>query len=352
MDSIDEKLTEALASSGITLDEAQPHISGERFLLSPAKLVLLGKDREGRQVVIKASNTKGQRGIEEITQEKKIRDTLGRINFAKDSLLIPEERLFTSANGYTILATDFIEQERIFIKHSLEEQFFLILRAFEAQEALHATTYEHVRQVAPIFKSTTPEQYCANFSSFRLQIEMNYPDSELTLSFTRGEEILKENISVLSRYANYLSHTDFVPHNMRVKNRSVYILDQVAIEFANKYEGWARLLNYMIVHNPALERLLALHLAKNRSADENLDLKLMRIYKAGFLLNYYASVLPKTEGNLRALTLERLGLWTHILEALLEGREVESKFVEEYKNRRGELRTEEEKERQRDFAEA
>lgn len=352
MDTIDPTLVTLLEAQGIHLEKEQPHISGERFLLSPDKLVLMGHGQEGRSLVIKASNKSGARGSEEIVREKQIRDTLERIPFAKDTLLIPRERLYIQTGGYTILATDFIEQEKIFTHHSLEEQFFLVLRAFEAQEAFHATTYEHVQQLLPVFSRTTPEQYVEKFAEFSKTVEREFPQGNLQSAFATADALLRSHHSVLLRYSNYLTHTDFVPHNMRISGRSVYVLDQVAIEFANKYEGWARLLNYLIVHNPALEALLVAHLKKNRSADEYADFMLMRIYKVGYLLNYYAHTLPKTSGDLHELTLERLTLWGSVLRSFVEETPFDPELVTHYKEKRALLRSEEEKERQRYFADA
>ena len=77
-----------LKNIGVVLDPEQPHISGERFLQSPHKLVLLGKWK-GTRVVVKASNH--PEGKREIQQEKTARDTLKKLAFASDVLLMPEE---------------------------------------------------------------------------------------------------------------------------------------------------------------------------------------------------------------------------------------------------------------------
>lgn len=335
---VDPKLKEILSRLGIDLEERQPHIGGEREFMSPEKLVLVGRMERARRVVIKASNT--PKGRAEIEQEKKARDLLKEIPFAfaNDTLLMPHEIYFKAAtyfSPYTIFVTEFIEQEKVFVAHSLEEQFFLVLRAFEAQEAFHATTYEHVRKVKNTFATTSPEEYVSALSK--------YP---------RAQEFLRTHKNVLSRYSGHLTHTDFVPHNLRVHERTVYVLDQTAIAFANKYEGWARFLNYMALHNPDLEHSLKDYIRKNRGEDEYLDLRLMRVYKAAFLISYYERILPDTEGDLHELTQDRVAFWTQVLDALLEDREIPADMLSAYKEQRDHLRSKEEKERQREFAEA
>jgi hypothetical protein len=193
-----------------------------------------------------------------------------------------------------------------------------------------------MKRVEQAFKAVSPDDYIQNFKSWGVS--------------PAGERLLKDHRVVLERYSNFLTHTDFVPHNMRVHNRAIYLLDQTAIEFANKYEGWARFLNYMIVHNPELERLLSEYVRKMRGADEYLDLRLMRAYKAGFLLHFYQQSLRKTEGKLKELTEERIALWSHILDALIAGKDIPREVVEIYIKKRNDLRSEDEKQRQREFA--
>jgi hypothetical protein len=346
MATIDQALKGVLATLGFTLEDSQPHISGERFLMSPEKLVLLGRTQAGERVVIKVSTT--QNGIREIEQEKKVRDMLRTVPFAGDQLLMSKEIYFGTSGAYTIFVTQFIEQEKIFVSYPIEEQFFLALRAFEAQEAFHATTYEHMKQVRTIFKTTSSSEYITQFVEFKAEILKNIADARLQSALTKGAEVLRANEEVLSRYSNYLTHTDFVPHNLRVHNRQIYLLDQTAIGFANKYEGWARFLNYMLVHNPELERLLKAHVLKNRGKDEYLDLQLMRIFKMGFLLRYYTRALAQTEGSLNELMKERVTLWAEALEMALAGTEVPIERIEAYKKKRDMLRSPEEKERQRE----
>jgi hypothetical protein len=130
------------------------------------------------------------------------------------------------------------------------------------------------------------------------------------------------------------------------------MLDCSAVHFGNKYEGWARFLNYMLIHNPRLEQVLSSYIRANRGADEYLDLRLMRAYKIGYLLEYYARSLEKTSGDLRELTKLRLKFWLEMLKAVVTDAQPDPKISEEYRTGRDGLRSQEEKERQQEFARA
>ena len=128
------------------------------------------------------------------------------------------------------------------------------------------------------------------------------------------------------------------------------MLDCSSVYFGNKYEGWARFLNYMLIHNPELEKLLVAYIRDNRGKDEYLSLRLMRVYKVGELLEYYARSLPKTSDNLHVLTNVRLQFWRRVMEALLRDVPLKKEVVDQYIATRDTLRSFEEKERQREFA--
>src|SRR4051812_41386793 len=119
-----EQIKAVLEQLGLELDKTQPHISGERFLMAKDKLVLIGQYKDGTRVAIKVSTTpEGQSGI---AREKEARDLLKSINFAADTIDFPKEIYFGKLDGYVIWAIEFIEQEKVFVEHSLEEQFFTI----------------------------------------------------------------------------------------------------------------------------------------------------------------------------------------------------------------------------------
>ncbi len=329
-----------LTALGFTLETEQPHISGERFLMAKNKQVLVGHDKTSKRVVIKISNM--AEGQEDITKEKRARDMLASLSFALDNILFPEEIYFGKKDGYVIWAIEFIEQEKVFVEYTLEEQFFLILRAFEAQEAFHATTFEHEKKVEGLFPILHAKEYFSEFAKFEID------------GLKEAEDFLLSHKQLIDKYCNYLTHTDFVPHNFRVRNRKIYMLDCSpeirTVHFGNKYEGWARFLNYMTIHNPKLEKLLGDYIRKNRGEEEYLSLRLMRVYKLGFILNFYHKSLVNTDGDLKELTLERIDFWREVLKYVLEDKEMPEGFVEEYKKKRDTLRSDEEKKRQKEFA--
>ena len=332
------KITQIIEPLGFSLDQYQPHLSGERWLMMRDKLVLIGYQNETKEkVVIKVSDKIS--GKKEIVREKKVRDIMNSLVFSDDSILFPAEIYFGLSNNHLVWVAKFIPQEKIFVQHSLEEQFFTALRAFETQEAFHASTYRHLREIGDTFPILTAQNYLDNFQKFSA-------GSALTKTF----HYLADHRTIIDRYANHLIHTDFVPHNFRISGNQIYMLDSSSFCFGNKYESWARFLNYMLIHNPKLENLLLNYIKQNRSPEEYLALRLMRIYKTGYLLNYYAETLNKTTGDLHILTQRRLDFWHQVLGALIDDRPLSSEVLERYLVERDQLRSIEEKERQREFA--
>ena len=340
-------LGKILSPVGFTLDQEQPHMSGERFLMMKDKFVLVGKDRDEKKVIIKMANKLG--GQKEIEHEKKTRDLLNSVVFANDNILFPRETFFGTEAGYMIWATEYINQEKVFVEHDLEEQFFLILRAFEEQEAFHATTFEHLKSIDKFFPIFHAKAYFDEFKKFKEAVS-KLNDSLLNETLNKAESLLRSKEKNIEKYSKYLTHTDFVPHNFRVKGRTIYMLDLSAVHFGNKYEGWARFLNYMIIHNPELERLLVKYVKENRDREDYENLHAMRIYKLGFLLHFYATSLTKTEGDLKELTERRINFWHKIMKYMLEDKDIPQNLIEEYKGERDSLRSDEEKKRQREFA--
>ena len=337
---------------GFTLDEHQPHVSGERYLMTRNKLVLAAtRTSDDKAVIIKASNHPD--GQKEISSEKIARDTLTSIEFASEYILFPAEIYFGTVSGYMLWVAEYIPQEKVFVDHSTEEQFFLILRAFEAQESFHATTFEHLKTIQKNFIVFGPEKYIESFNVFPEKVRAALTEIKADAQpLTDALKLLQSNSATLAKYANYLTHTDFVPHNFRVRDHALYMLDCSAVHFGNKYEGWARFLNYMLIHNPALERVLTSYLRNNRGDNEYLDLRLMRVYKIGYLLEYYARSLEKTSGDLHELTKLRLRFWLDMLKAVVNDVPPDPKISEEYRAGRDGLRSQEEKERQQEFAKA
>jgi len=346
-----------LADLGFILDETQVHVGGERYLTTLArdvggggyKLVLTGKRaQDGARVVIKVSND--PQGIREMERERECRQVLHTITFAVRAFHTPEELLYTKHGDFVISITSYVEQERAFIEHSLDEQFFLVLRAFEAQEGVHATTHEHAQAIKKTFGSVTADDYLHKFDTFVAQVRHHLPDrTHLHEMLDRGREFLHTHKTTVARYCGFLTHADFVPNNLRVAHRDIFLLDYASIHFGNKYESWARFLNFMIHHNATLEQTLAEYVRTNRNAEEYLSLRLMRVYKIGFLLAFYAQALAKTSGNLRTLTEGRLVLWQEVMDAILKDQPVPETIVSTYVEKMNTLRSEDEKARQREI---
>jgi hypothetical protein len=346
-------ISELLAPVGFSLEKEQPYVSGERYLMAGGKLVLAGThDASGTKVIIKASRYPD--GKNEIRSEKRARDLIRSLSFADKKILLPEELYYGNEGDYTFLITRFIPQEKVFVAHTIEQQFFIALSAFEAQESFHATTYEHLRAIQEVFPVLSVAEYLRDFKRLEASINSLYPDEALRATLQETGAFLAEHELTIERYGSYLTHTDFVPHNFRINEHTLFMLDCVpnyaTIHFGNKYEGWARFINYMLLHNPELEHLLLSYVRDNRGADEYLSLRLMRAYKITFLLEYYARSLAKTSGDLHTLTLARIRYWHAALRAILADRPLEEGVTEEYKKTRDALRSEEEKARQREFA--
>lgn len=343
------KISDILFDLRFSLDEIQPHISGERFLMAKNKMVLVGKrNSDNLKVIIKSSNN--QDGQKEITNEKKSRDILQNLSFTRETILFPKEIFFGKRDNYLFWISEYIEQEMVFVEHSLEEQFFLILKAFESQEAFHANTFEHLKSISSVFSVFYGREYFKEFETFKESFAQNYPDLEIQKTMELALQILVKYKKEIDTFCGYLTHTDFVPHNFRVKNKDIYMLDCSAVQFGNKYEGWARFLNYMIIHNPLLEKILIQYIKENRDKIDYVNLYLMRIYKIGFLLQYYSLSINKTSGNLKKLTGERINFWHQILKLIMEDKQINYELIENYKKERDELRSDEEKQRQKEFA--
>jgi len=351
------RITPIIANLGYTLDVTQVHTGGERFLMAGArdvgggglKLVLVGRDtKTGKRVIIKVSNS--VHGIAEIERERECREILHKLQFASRAFRTPEELLYTKEGPYVISVTSYIEQERAFIEHSLDEQFFLALRAFETQEGVHATTYSHAQTIKKTFGMVGVQEYLEGYDSFMGRALAADPgNAELTHMLERGRKFLHAHRTDIERYSGFLTHADFVPNNLRVAGRDLFLLDYASVHFGNKYESWARFLNFMITHNTELERTLARYVRENRGEEEYLSLRLMRVYKIAFLLAFHTEALLKTSGNLHELTRRRVHLWTEAMSAVLEDKDVPDEVIASYVGQLDRLRSDDEKARQKEI---
>jgi serine/threonine protein kinase len=344
-------ITEILSQYHIALLEDQPHTKGERFLIQALttiggkKLILLGIDTKTNQkVVIKA--TRDYQGKEELKHERTCRDLLHKINFSYESFHSPKEIYFIEAKGYVLYVGEFIGQSSSFLERPLAEQFTYALRALKAQEQTRATTAKHIRDIRQVFGTRTSSDYLLMIEGFIKKVtETNsYPESVSLLQEVQG--ILHVHKERIEQYSNFLTHTDFVPHNFRIKDDILYLLDFSSLRFGNKHEGWARFLNFMTLYNPELESLLQTYIEENRSVEERESLHIMRLFRLAELIAYYVGTLERSSGNLHELNQARIYFWTAVLKAEVAHEKISAVVREQYKETRDQLRSDDEKNRQ------
>jgi hypothetical protein len=342
------RLLPLLIELGFTLDTTQVHIDGERFLMmgerdvggGGKKLVLAGTEaKTGMKVLIKASSD--VRGRQEIARERNARETLRTLTFAYAHL---------RSRGILLHITEFIEQDRTFLDRPSEEQFSLLLGALKSQEGMHATTYAHTKVIRPTLGLWGVDDYEKSFELFRERACARDPrNQELRDALDHAHVALAKNRLTIDQYCGFLTHADFVPHNLRVRGPHLYLLDYASLHFGNKHESWARMLNFMLLYNRPLEEAFVEYLKKNRTPEESDSLRSMRIYKLSKLLEYHTSTLPRTTGDLHTLSNERVSFWVQVLNTLLENRVLDQKIVTRYAETRDRLRSTKEKERQKEL---
>lgn len=341
-----------LAKLGYTLDEEQKHIGGERFLMqavttaSGKKLILTGtRTRDDTHVIIKA--TSDPAGAREIEHERESRQTLHAINFAYQTFFSPKEYLFTRRGDFLIAIYEYIEQECPFLERPTPEQFSYALTAFKAQESAHATTYSHIRTITRVFESADAARYRALYEEFSKNIHEHLPEEhDVAAHLAEGRDFLAQNTETIERYGSFLTHTDFVPHNFRIRDGKIYLLDHSSLRFGNKYEGWARFVNFMTLYNPELAEALLQYVRDNRTPEEYLALRLMRVYRLSEIIWYYTQTLEKTTGDLHTLNQKRIDLWSTVLKSVLADQPLDEAYRQEYIQMRDQLRSPEEKKRQ------
>ena len=338
-----------LTNKGYALEKEQVHIGGERYLFSEKKLVLIGYQiSDKKRIIIKVSSD--FTGIKEIEDERNARNIIGNIHFAYHTFQAPKELLFTKYKNYTIAITTFIEQDIPFLKRSLQDQFFLTLKAFAVQEGVHAITSEHTKVIRNTFGTTTPLQYLKNFAAFKTDILSLQPNNQkLKETLKNALALLVTEQSTIALYAGFLTHTDFVPHNIRLSGNDIYLLDHSSIRFGNKYEGWGRFLNFMTLYNPELEQYLMDYIRTNRGDSEYLSLRTMRVYRLGELIRHYTRMLNKSSGNILTLTEKRITFWMNVLQSVLHDTKLQEKTLTEFTLARDGLRSKEEKKRQQEL---
>lgn len=340
-----------LTERGYTLDAEQKHMKGERYLMqavtttSGKKLILTGVSRDGTKVIIKATRDAG--GMREIEHERTCRNVLARIDFAGSVFHTPEEILFLKEKGFTISIQRFIEQPSSFLERPVETQFAFALRAFKAQESAHATTSKHRALITSIYGMRDARSYLHNFQTFCANITIARPhDAPLHTLLGEALTTLREHEKTIEQYSGFLTHTDFVPHNIRIHNDTIYLLDHSSLTFGNKYEGWARFVNFMTLYNPTLEDALVTYVRDNRTPEESVSFRMMRIYRLGEIIWYYVQTLEKSVGDLHTLNTARVTFWRTVLTHILKDEKIPASVILDYQKTRDSLRSEDEKKRQ------
>jgi hypothetical protein len=335
----------------ISLNEDQPHIKGERFLIQALttiggkKLILLGTNTQTKQpVVIKATND--YQGKQELKHERTCRTKLHAMNFSYESFHSPKELHFIETDGYVLYVGEFIEQKLSFLERPLSEQFSFALCALKAQEETRATTATHIRTIKHIFGERHNDDYLLMAEGFLKKVTDHGEFKSLLPLLQTGKQNLEKGATRIEQYCGFLTHTDFVPHNFRIKDNTLYLLDFSSLRFGNKHESWARFLNFMALYNPELEKLLETYIRDNRSREEQQSLHLMRIFRLLEIIAYYVGTLDRSDGAIFELNKTRVYFWSDVLKATLAHTTVAQEIITTYKATRDSLRSAEEKERQ------
>lgn len=343
-----EKIGSILPELGLELEEKQVHIKGERHHMSARKFVLEGKRlQDGKKVIIKISGDKN--GKAEIRHDHEARLALGKITFSYRDFLFPREILFSEYRNYLVSVTEFIEEERPFLGHSLEKQFFLSLRALEAQSGAHLTIAAHSKIIKKTFGMLSSQNYAGNLKKYCAEIKKHPQTGKSGMILDNAFKFFTDNLETLHFYCDFLTHSDFVIHNLRIVGSDIFLLDHTSIHFGSKHESWARFMNYLILYNKKLEEALSDYLKNNFAESEFLNLKLMRIYKLAYLIYYYCGLLKFSKSNLYTLTEKRIKFWLQVLESMLNDKAINNDIIFEYKKERDVLRSKSEIERQREL---
>lgn len=350
-DTILTKVTQHLAQAGYQLDDLQPHTLGERAVMqnitttSGQKLILLGQNQAHEKVVIKVALD--DVGAQELQHERACRALVTEIDFSYQQFFTPNELDFWTEGTYTISVQEFIDQATTFIERPTLEQFTFALDAFKTQASARATTQSHFKTIADTFGVRTSTTYQSLIDTFTATIVQHTTDTTLQTTINEAVSTIKSNSERIEQYCGFLTHTDFVPHNFRISCDRLYLLDCASLEFGNKHESWGRFLNFMTLYNHELEELLVTYVEKNYSPEERESLQLMRIYRLVEIVTYYLSRLPISTDNLLKLNQARVQFWHQVLRAELQNQRVDRAIVHEYCITRDQLRSEEEKVRQR-----
>jgi len=350
-----ERLVPMLATHGFVLDDEQQHLLGERFLMqalsgtSGRKLILTGsRTSDGKRVIIKA--TSDEKGKEELRHEVACRDMLDSLDFAYRVFHSPAELASFERDNMFVIIREFIDQDSQFIDRPTPEQFTYALAALKEQESAHANVHRNIKLVTKVYERYGASDYIDRYIDFRTNtLEKNDNNHKLLDTLTRGLDFLQANRTTIERYNDFLTHWDFVPHNFRIHNDTLYLLDLTSIRFANKYESWARFCNFMVLYNPELLEALLQYVRDNRCPEEYLALRLMRTFRLGEIVWYYTRATENSTGDLQKLNRARIELWADVLGSVLNDQPLPEAVRQKYIATRDALRSDEEKKRQKNL---
>lgn len=336
-----------LKTKGVELLDTQPHISGERYLMSGRKIVLVAKRiNSDEKLIIKTSADK--QSLEEIADERISRQTLESLSFAYHPLLAPRELWVEKVGPRLTVATEYIEQPVSYLSLPLKTQFDLILKAFTMLSGVHATTAVHTKSIRDVFGVWNAADYLKAAEGFVVSISKASEEDNTHLNTYHEATLALSNAATdVERYCDFLTHDDFALHNFRFNGEQIYLIDHASLRFGNLHESWARFMNYMLLYNHDLEQALVKYLVQNTAPEEVASLRLMRIFKALELIRYHTEAVGHADGNLRRLSLRRVTFWTEVLAALLFSMPLPEAKIAAYKKDRDRLRSEEELARQK-----
>ncbi len=340
-------LRPVLLALGYTLAPAQKHVLGERAIIEALttvggrKLILEGQDALGVPVIIKVAKEAG--GQAEINHERLCRSKINELAFAYDVFSVPTERHHARHGEYLINIQNFIPQEQSFLERPLADQFQFALDAFKAQEHSRATTSRNISSITATFGLVDASWYLTTLKNF---LPLHATDHATHALLTEVAQLIEAQVKTLEQYGGFLTHTDFVPHNFRIHDNKLYLLDFSAIRFGNKHESWARFINFMTLYNPPLADLLVQYIETNRAPEEAQSLWLMRLIRLAELITYYRKTLPKSDGDLATLNTARIIFWSDVLRQVLARTAVPATLITNYTTLRDTLRSEDEKKRQ------
>lgn len=299
----------------LELENDQPNIKGERFLMSGKKVVLIGRYNNMR-AVIKYSNDKD--GIAEMKSERENKKKFLNLDFIKSKFSFPPELFWYNSGGKAILISEFIEQGASFISMPNSAQFKIIIKLLESLEGVYIITSSHLKQVNKLKDTKNISDYINQYDTWMNTVKsLRGSDKELMNLLQIGKDKLAANYENLRMTSNYLTHTDLVPHNFRYRDGEIYFLDHTSLTFGNKYENWARMINFMSIYNRELESNLVEYIKRNRRGEEYKAFRAIRYYKLLQLIEYNAKSYEKSEGDLKKLCESRIKLFKRIFAATL-----------------------------------